>query len=98
MIGAIFDEIRLFRDSGASEVDLAGIREAQVCRREVGLRENGYRRALLQGDWSYRQDPGLIPEYDDLVANATSERLRYAARRYLAESRCVPGVLLPESP
>ncbi|HXI02875.1 MAG TPA: insulinase family protein, partial [Candidatus Saccharimonadales bacterium] len=95
-VDAVFREIESVKESGASDAEVAKIREAQSRERETDLRENGFWLSVLEAYDRRGEDPGRILDYDRLVARVTSDALAASARRWLDTGRYVEGVLLPE--
>jgi zinc protease len=93
---AVFAEIQMLKDSGATAADLEKVTEAQRRSHETALRANGTWLNLLGEAWEYGDDPALVLTWDQLPAGLRSQSIRDAARSWLRSDNYVRVVLLPE--
>jgi zinc protease len=97
LVGRVREEIASFREAGPPPELVSRLREIQLRQRETQIRENGFWLAALGGYYRRGEDPRAILEFRELVEAVTPERLRDAARDYLAWERRVLGILVPEA-
>ncbi len=81
---------------GASDENLAKVKEMQRRQRETDLKENGFWLSIIDYYDRYGEDLGLIAAYDQLVQGLTGEAIGEAARAYLPPDRFVQVSLVPE--
>jgi len=96
MVKAVFEEIERIKSEGIDQRYVDKVKESQVRRREIALKENGFWLSALEGSYTYGDDPLLILTFDELVDLVTPEALQGAARRYIDTGHYVKGVLYPE--
>ncbi len=92
---ATFAAIDSLATYGASDENLAKLKETQRRQRETDLRENGFWLSILSVYDRYGEDLRLILDYDRLVDELTSEAIGEAAR-YLRPDNFVAVKLVPE--
>lgn len=96
LTGAVFATIDSLATHGASEENLAKVKETQRRQRETNLRENRFWLSVIDDYDRHDEDLRLIMEYDELVEDLTAEAVGRAARTYLRPGNYVRVLLLPE--
>ena len=94
---AIFATIDSLATYGASEENLAKVKEIQRRQRETDLKENGFWLSVINVYDRHGEDLRLILDYDSLVEDLTAETIGEAAGRYLRPSDFVEVKLVPEA-
>ena len=94
---AAFAVIDSLAAHGASEENLAKVKETLRRERETDLRDNGFWLSALTSYERLGQDLAGIVAYDPLVEDLTADRIGDAAARYLRRDRYVQVSLLPET-
>ncbi len=97
LLAAVFAQIDTLQQQGATEKDLAKIRETTIRSRETDLKENGFWLGQLAAVDQNGDDPKVILDSSDLLPLLTPERIKQAALRYLDRKNYVRVTLLPES-
>jgi zinc protease len=92
---AVWDEIKAIQTGGIGADYIAKVKELRRRAHETNLRENTYWMRELERSYTYGDDPKRILEFDAMVDKVTSDRVRAAARRYLASSQYILGELRP---
>ena len=94
---AVMTEARTIAKSGIDAKYIEKIKNARLRTREVDLEENSFWRRELHEAYWYGDDPReILTGFRPMVDKISSERVRAAARKYLAEKQYVLGVLRPE--
>jgi zinc protease len=92
---AAFDEIKALQAHGIGADYLAKVKELWRREHETSLKENGFWVGELARAYTYGDDPRLIVDFDALVDKVSSDRVRAAAKKYLAPTQYVLGELRP---
>jgi zinc protease len=97
LAAAVFAEIDSVRKHGATETDLAKIKETMSRSLETDLKENSFwLGSIASADQRGRNPRELLVEWRNRLNALTSEQLRETAERYLRPERHVRVTLLPE--
>ena len=94
---AAFSAIDSLATHGASEDNLAKVKETQRRQRETDLRENGFWISVLNVYDQNDEDLRLILDYDRLVEDLTADAIGEAAARYFDFDNYVEVRLVPEA-
>ena len=94
---AAFSAIDSLAAHGASEENLAKVKETQRRQRETDLRENGFWLSVLNVYDRNDEDLRLILDYDRLVDELTAEAIGEAAALYFDFDNYVEVKLVPEA-
>jgi zinc protease len=94
---AAFSAIDSLATHGASEENLAKVKEMQRRQRETDLRENGFWLSVLNVYDQNDEDLRLILDYDRLVEGLTAEAIGEAAALYFDFENYVEVKLVPEA-
>jgi zinc protease len=94
---ATFATIDSLATFGASEENLAKVKETQLRRRETDLKENGFWLSVINYYDRHGEDLRLIMDYDSLVEGLTAEAIGEAADRYLRTEGHVQVSLVPDT-
>jgi zinc protease len=94
---AAFSAIDSLATHGASEENLAKVKEIQRRQRETDLRENGFWLSVLNVYDQNDEDLRLILDYDSLVEGLTAEAIGEAAALYFDFENYVVVKLVPEA-
>ncbi len=92
---AVFAEIADLQKNGVAETYIDKVKALRRRAHETELRENGYWVRELERSFLYGDDPKLIVDFDSMLNKVSSDRVKAAARRYLASSQYVLGELRP---
>jgi zinc protease len=92
---AMFEEIRMLQEEGATEDEIQKVTEAERRSGETNRRENGWWVAQLAFAEQYGSDPADLLDSESVLATVTSESVREAARRYLRLDNFVRVTLMP---
>jgi len=94
---ATFDEIAAIQKNGNGQEYIDKLKALRRRAHEVDLKENSFWLHELASAYTYGDDPKLIVDFDPMVNKVTSDRVRAAARKYLASSQYLLGELRPET-
>jgi zinc protease len=94
---AIFAEIELVKQNGASAADIEKVKEGLRRGHEANLRTNGYWMGQLAGHWRLGTDPQAILTFDTVIETLSSSMLQEAARQWLREDNYVQVRLMPQA-
>ncbi|MEZ4700119.1 MAG: insulinase family protein [Rhodothermales bacterium] len=98
LIGAVFDQIAALKNTGASDENLAKIKEQQRRSRETQKETNGFWTGILDFYSTHPDEPWLdVLHYEDMIEAIDSDDIRAAAQAYFNESDYVRAVLYPEA-
>jgi zinc protease len=92
---AVWDEIKALQTGGIGADYIAKVKELRRRAHETNLRENTYWMRELERSYTFGDDPKRILDYDAMVEKVTSDRVRAAAKRYLANTQYILGELRP---
>jgi zinc protease len=92
---AAFDEIKEIQTKGIGADYIAKVKELRRREHETSLKENGFWVGELARAYTYGDDPKLIVDFDPLVEKVSSDRVRAAAKKYLASTQYVLGEMRP---
>lgn len=93
---AVFASIDSLATHGASEDNLAKVKETQRRQRETDLEENGFWLSVINVYDRWDEDLRLILDYDSLVDGLTTDAIGEAADLYLRPHNYVEVRLVPE--
>ncbi len=97
LVAVVFAHIDSLRASGATESELARVKETQRRARETSLKNNGYWLSLLLSAARYGTDFREILAYEELIDGLSAEAIQQAARQYLRPGNYVRLTLFPEN-
>lgn len=89
----IIDSVRTF---GASETDIAKVKETQRRERETDLEQNGFWLSTIRFYDSNGESLEQVLEFPQLVNSLSTDLIRTTASQYLNEERVARFILLPE--
>jgi len=92
---AVFDEIKAIQANGIGADYIAKIKELRRRARETSLKENGWWLRELGTAYTYGDDPKLVLDFDSSLNKITSDRVKAAAKKYLASTQYILGELRP---
>jgi len=92
----VFDEIKAIQDKGIGAEYITKVKEKRRRAHETDLKENSFWEHELVRAYTFGDDPRLIPDITPELESISSDRLRAAAKKYLAAKQYVLGVLKPE--
>lgn len=92
---AVFDEIKALQANGIGADYLAKVKELRRRAHETNLKENGYWLRELGVAYTYADDPKLVLDFEAMVNKVTSDRVKAAAKKYLASTQYILGELRP---
>ncbi|MGC4087925.1 MAG: insulinase family protein [Polyangiaceae bacterium] len=93
---AVWEEIRAIQDHGVDESYLVKLKEARRRTSETELQDNGFWLKELERTYSFGDDPKQIGDITRFLGQATSDRVRATAKKFLSKKQYVLGVLKPE--
>ncbi len=94
---AVFDEIAAIQKNGIGADYIAKVKELRKRAHETNLKENSWWIRELERSYLYGDDPKLVVDFDPMVDKVTSDRVRAAAKKYLASTQYTLGELRPEA-
>jgi zinc protease len=94
--GAVLEAIEKLEREGVAPDYLVKVKEARRRAHETELTDNGFWLHELQRAYTYGDDPRTIVDLAPELERITNERVRAAAKKYLATKQYVLGVLNPE--
>jgi zinc protease len=92
---AVFDEIARIQQEGVTQEYLDKVKETRRRTFETNQRNNNWWEGRLSYVFLHGDDPEGIIAIDEVLARATSDNVKAAARRFLDKKRYVVGVLEP---
>jgi zinc protease len=92
---AVFDEIKAIQTNGAGADYIAKVTELRKRAHETNLRENGWWLREIERAYTFGDDPKLILDFDPWVEKVSSDRVKAAAKKYLASTQYILGELRP---
>ncbi|MBI4500633.1 MAG: insulinase family protein [Gemmatimonadetes bacterium] len=98
LVKAVFEEIQKLKDVGATETDIAKVKETQRRTRETSMRQNGFWLGQLEVCYREGIDPRDLLTYERLIDSLNPVIVREAARKYLPADNYVQASLFPEKP
>ena len=96
LVSVVFAQIDSIQAKGPTDAELAKVREQIIRGRETDLKQNGFWLNLLASADQNGDDPHVLLDTSELLRQATTERIRDVARKYLNEKNYVLVKLLPE--
>jgi len=95
LVKATFDEIARIQQAGIGDEYLEKVRQTFTREREVQLRSNEFWLGWLSVAYRFGDDPTLVLDPSKMLARATSDHMKAAARRYLDAKQYFEPILLP---
>ncbi|MEO8450716.1 MAG: insulinase family protein [Gemmatimonadota bacterium] len=96
LVALVFAQIDSIDAKGPTEAELAKVREQIIRGRETELKENGFWLGLLLSAEQNGDEPASLVGTAGVLRQATVERIRDAARKYLRKDNYVLVKLMPE--
>ncbi|MFA6471204.1 MAG: insulinase family protein [Candidatus Latescibacterota bacterium] len=96
LVSAIFTQIDSLQAKGAAESYLVKVKEMQLRKREIDMKDNGFWLSVMQNYLTNGENPASILNYQKLVNALSSDKIRQAANTYLNRGNYVRVVLYPE--
>jgi len=95
LVKATFGEIAQIQQHGIGDEYLEKVRQTFSREREVQLRNNAFWLGWLSVAYKFGDDPTLVLDPSKMIARATSDNMKAAARRYLDAKQYFEPILLP---
>lgn len=96
LINAAMEEVNLFKQNGATEIDLKKFKSEELRQEELNLRENGFWLGYLANRLKYGDDLNQVLTNNDRINGVTVESSKAAAQKYLNGENYIRVVLVPE--
>ncbi len=92
---AVWDEIKAIQANGIGADYIAKVKELRRRAHETNVKENGYWLRELGVAYTYGDDPKQVLGFDAMLNKISSERVKAAAKKYLASTQYILGELRP---
>ena len=98
LIAAVFKEVDLLKQEGATQDELGKIKEQQRRNRETQKETNSFWVSVIDFHYTHENEDLLnILTYEELINAITSDDIKSAANMYFNKQRFIQAVLNPES-
>jgi zinc protease len=92
---AVWAEIQEIQDKGIGDDYVAKVKEMRRRAHQTATSENAYWLRELSSAYAFGDDPKGILDFDSFVDKVGSDRVKAAAKKYLAKTQYVLGELRP---
>jgi zinc protease len=96
LINAAMEEVNLFKQNGATEIDLKKFKSEKLRQEELSLRENSFWLGYLTNRLKYGDDVNQVLTNTDRINSVTVASSKAAAQKYLNGENYIRVVLVPE--
>ena len=99
LVDAVFEQINILKDEGATEDEMGKIKEQQRRNRETQKETNAFWVSQIGFRYTHEDEELLdILKYEEMVEAISSEDIKAAANLYFNDDRFIRAVLNPEAP
>ncbi len=99
LVDAVFEQINILKDEGATEDEMGKIKEQQRRNRDTQKETNAFWVSQIGFRYTHEDEELLdILKYEEMVEAISSEDIKAAANLYFNDDRFIRAVLNPEAP